>query len=138
MTRNYKTGPPRSRRRPDPAQTAEIFQGMFVRLPQAVVFGSTINIPLRATDWLDGNEPPPDSLYLTGQPTRAVLIDSMGTVHQVTNVTLNSAFNDVTYQVPAGPVATGTASFRVPPFDRVARGVKGEWLAPYEFEFTVT
>lgn len=137
MTRNYKTGPARSRRRPDPS--SRVLPGQTVAPLEAVTidtgagqvaFNVTIHNPTNGEDW-DGAE-----WVNTNLPSRAFFIDSASTVHplSVTGQPGGSGFalGELT-GLPAG-----VGQFIIPGGDPSVRSIYGDWIGTLWAEHTVT
>lgn len=137
MPRTYKTGPARSRRRPDPAQFPRVQNGLW---PLLVANDGSTTLSLIANISLVS---PADRSFatvgyfsITGRPSKAFVIDSAG--NKVTGASLTDN-GDGTFNIQVlGPFPTGSTDLIIPGDDNSIRGQAGEWMGATLFRTTLT
>ncbi len=126
MARNYKTGPRRSRRRPDPGLVPGINPNVWpLKLFNNGSTTLTVSVNIFPTNPESGVVAPIGKFLATGRQPEAYVIDSAGT--KVGGGTLVDN-GDGTWTINiSGAVVAGAAQIFIPALGHAVRGDNGEW-----------
>ena len=137
MPRNYKTGPARSRRRPDPSNTASVNAVVFPLGNIAITPGAgSLQIVAFAFNALTGTEIDPENIQATGKASAMRFVNTSGAIFTPT-ASYNNLSGQMTWAITSGlPADDYVAS--LPSLEQAIRGVNGEFIGTLFQTATVT